>query len=75
LADPVVAPAYTSGLEATPNEVKPKYFSDNKYDNLTGESLNEAIKKEIKEKEANLTGNMLSQGTTPRRLTDLIGSL
>ena len=75
LADPVVSPAYTGGLEGTPNEVKLKYLSDNKYDNLRGESLNDAIKKEIKEKEANLTGNMLSQGTTPRRLTDLIGSL
>ena len=75
LADPVVSPAYTSGLEGTPNELKLKYLSDNKFDNLRGEDLANAIKEEIKTKEANLTGNMLSQGTTPRRLTDLIGSL
>ena len=75
LADPVVSPAYTSGLEGTPNEIKLKYLSDNKYDNLRGESLAKAIKEEIKIKKENLTGNMLSQGTTPRRLTDLIGSL
>ena len=75
LADPVVSPAYTKGLEGTPNELKLKYLSDNKYDNLRGESLANAIKEEIKAKQANLTGNMLSQGTTPRRLTDLIGSL
>ena len=75
LADPVVSPAYTSGLVGTPNELKLKYLSDNKYDNLRGDDLAEAIRKEIKSKEDNLTGNMLSQGTTPRRLTDLIGSL
>ena len=75
LADPVVSPAYTSGLEGTPNELKLKYLSDNKYDNLRGEALANAIKEEIKIKEENLTGSMLSQGTTPRRLTDLIGSL
>ena len=75
LADPVVSPAYTEGLVGTPNELKLKYLSDNKYDNLRGESLANAIKEEIKAKQANLTGNMLSQGTTPRRLTDLIGSL
>ena len=75
LADPVVSPAYTKGLEGTPNELKLKYISDNKYDNLRGDSLANAIKEEIKAKQANLTGNMLSQGTTPRRLTDLIGSL
>ena len=75
LADPVVSPAYTDGLKGTPNELKLKYLSDNKYDNLRGEHLSEAIKKEIKEKKSNLTGNMLSQGTTPRRLIDLIGSL
>lgn len=75
LADPVVSPAFTKGLVGTPNELKLKYISDNKYDNLRGESLANAIKKEIKAKESNLTGNMLSQGTTPRRLTDLIGSL
>ena len=75
LADPVVSPAYTKGLLGTPNELKLKYISDNKYANLRGEELNKAIKKEIMEKQTNLTGNMLSQGTTPRRLTDLIGSL
>ena len=75
LADPVVSPAYTDGLIGTPNELKLKYLSDNKYDNLRGEDLKEAIKKEIKSKDSNLTGNMLSQGTTPRRLIDLIGSL
>lgn len=75
LADPVVSPAYTSGLEGTPNELKLKYLSDNKYANLKGEELKTAIKEEIKKKNNNLKGNMLSQGTTPRRLTDLIGSL
>jgi F420-0:gamma-glutamyl ligase len=75
LADPVVSPAYTSGLEGVPNEIKLKYVSDNKYANLRGEELQEAIRKEIKEKESNLKGQMVTQGTTPRRLTDLIGSL
>lgn len=75
LADPVVSPAYTSGLEGTPNELKLKYISDNKFANLKGDELKEAIKGEIKIKNDNLKGNMLSQGTTPRRLTDLIGSL
>ena len=75
LADPVVSPAYTTGLEGTPNELKLKYISDNKYKDLKGEELKEAIKQEIKAKDKNLKGNMLSQGTTPRRLTDLIGSL
>lgn len=75
LADPVVSPAYTSGLEGTPNEIKLKYVSDNKFANLKGEELKNAIKEEIKNKEANLKGKMLSQGTTPRRITDLIGSL
>ena len=75
LADPVVSPAYTKGLEGTPNELKLKYLSDNKYDNLRGDDLAKAIREEIKAKQDNLTGNMLSQGTTPRRLTDLIGSL
>ena len=75
LADPVVAPAYTSGLEGTPNELKLKYVSDNKYDNLRGDQLADAIKQEIKSKSADLKGNMLSQGTTPRRYVDLIGSL
>ena len=75
LADPVVSPAYTKGLEGTPNELKLKYLSDNKFADLKGDELKEAIKDEIKTKERNLVGNMLSQGTTPRRLTDLIGSL
>lgn len=75
LADPVVSPAYTSGLEGTPNEIKLKYISDNKFANLKGDELKEAIKEEIKKKDSDLKGNMLSQGTTPRRLTDLIGSL
>lgn len=75
LADPVVSPAHTKGLEGTPNEIKLKYISDNVYDNLRGEELAEAIRKEIRAKQSNLTGNMLSQGTTPRKLTDLIGSL
>lgn len=75
LADPVVSPAYTSGLEGTPNELKLKYISDNKFADLKGEELKAAIKEEIKKKDNNLKGNMLSQGTTPRRLTDLIGSL
>lgn len=75
LADPVVSPAYTKGLEGTPNEIKLKYVSDNKYSNLKGEELKDAIKDEIRNKQSNLVGNMLSEGTTPRRLTDLIGSL
>lgn len=75
LADPVVSPAYTSGLEGTPNELKLKYLSDNKYKNLKDKELLEAIKKEVKNKESNLVGKIETQGTTPRRLTDLIGSL
>ena len=75
LADPVVSPAYTKGLEGTPNEIKLKYISDNKFSDLKGDELKEKIKEEIRNKESNLVGNMLSQGTTPRRLTDLIGSL
>lgn len=75
LADPVVSPAYTSGLEGTPNEIKLKYISDNKYADLKGEKLLNAIKKEIQNKDDNLKGQMVTQGTTPRRLTDLIGSL
>ena len=75
LADPVVSPAYTSGLEGTPNELKLKYISDNKFKDLRGEELKEAIKNEIREKNSNLVGNMASQGTTPRRITDLVGSL
>ena len=75
LADPVVAPAYTAGLEGTPNELKLKYLADNDFAGLSGEELKEAIKGRIVEKDANLVGNMASEGTTPRRLTDLIGSL
>ena len=75
LADPVVSPAYTEGLEGTPNEIKLKYVSDNKYADLKGEELKEAIKEEIRKKDKDLKGQMITQGTTPRRLTDLIGSL
>ena len=76
LADPVVSPAYTPGLEGTPNELKLKYLADNDFANLTGKELQEAIKGKIQQKDgSSLVGNMVSQGTTPRRLTDLIGSL
>ncbi len=75
LADPVVSPAYTAGLEGQPNEVKLKYLADNNFAHLSGEALKEAISDYIRHKDANLYGNMVSQGTTPRRLTDLIGSL
>lgn len=75
LADPVVSPAHTSGLDGTPNEIKLKYVSDNMFGNLRGEELNEAIKNEIKHKNNDLKGKNVSLGTTPRRLTDLIGSL
>ena len=75
LADPVVSPAYTIGLEGTPNELKLKYLADNEFAALSGEELREAIKAKIQEKDGNLVGNMASEGTTPRRLTDLIGSL
>ena len=75
LADPVVSPAYTSGLEGTPNELKLKYLADNDFAALSGEELKAAIKASIQKKDADLVGNMASEGTTPRRLTDLIGSL
>lgn len=75
LADPVVSPAYTSGLEGTPNEVKLKYLADNDFADLSGDALKEAISDYIRNKDDDLVGNMVSQGTTPRRLTDLIGSL
>ena len=75
LADPVVSPAFTSGLVGTPNELKLKYLADNDFKNLKGLELKQAIEKSIKEKNGNLVGNMASQGTTPRQLTDLIGSL
>lgn len=75
LADPVVSPAYTDGLKGTPNEIKLKYLADNEYKDLSGEELKKAISESIKAKGDNLVGNMASQGTTPRQLTDLIGSL
>ena len=75
LADPVVSPAYTPGLEGTPNELKLKYLADNDFKDLSGEELREAISARIKEKDDNLVGKMETEGTTPRRLTDLIGSL
>lgn len=75
LADPVVSPAYTPGLEGKPNEVKLKYLADNDFATLSGEALRSAIKEYIRHKDADLVGNMVSEGTTPRRLTDLIGSL
>lgn len=75
LADPVVSPAYTPGLEGTPNELKLKYLADNDFKELSGEALRDAISARIKEKDDNLVGRMETEGTTPRRLTDLIGSL
>ena len=75
LADPVVSPAFTDGLIGTPNELKLKYLADNDFANLSGDALREAISKSIKAKNGDLKGNMASQGTTPRQLTDLIGSL
>ena len=75
LADPVVSPAFTDGLIGTPNELKLKYLADNDFKDLSGEALKEAISASIRAKDSNLVGHMLSQGTTPRQLTDLIGSL
>lgn len=75
LADPVVSPAYTSGLEGTPNELKLKYLADNDFAELSGDALKEAIKEKIQQKDGDLYGQMVSEGTTPRQLTDLIGSL
>ena len=75
LADPVVSPAYTAGLEGTPNELKLKYLADNDFSHLSGDELKAAIKEKIQEKDGDLVGQMVSEGTTPRRLTDLIGSL
>ena len=75
LADPVVSPAYTAGLEGTPNELKLKYLADNDFADLSGEALKAAIKEKIQTKDTDLVGKMASEGTTPRRLTDLIGSL
>ena len=75
LADPCVSPAYTSGLEGTPNELKLKYLADEEFKDLSGDALREAIEEKIREKNSDLTNDMSSQGTTPRKLTDLIGSL
>ena len=75
LADPIVSPAYTAGLEGTPNELKLKYFADNDFADLRGDELKKAIEEKIRNKDKDLFGTMASQGTTPRRLTDLIGSL
>ena len=75
LADPVVSPAYTQGLEGTPNELKLKYLADNDFADLSGDALKDAIKERITQKDDNLVGKMASEGTTPRQLTDLIGSL
>ena len=75
LADPVVSPFFTEGLRGTPNEIKLKYLADNDFKDLSGKELKDAISNSIKQKNANLVGNMASQGTTPRQLTDLIGSL
>lgn len=75
LADPVVSPAYTAGLVGTPNELKLKYLADNDFADLNGDELKAAIKGEIEKKDGDLVGRMVSEGTTPRRLTDLIGSL
>ena len=75
LADPVVSPAFTDGLRGTPNELKLKYLADNDFAQLSGDALREAVSESIRTKDSNLKGNMASEGTTPRQLTDLIGSL
>ena len=75
LADPVVSPAFTEGLRGTPNELKMKYFADNDLSHFSGKELSDAMKEKIREKDSNLVGDMTSQGTTPRQLTDLLGSL
>jgi hypothetical protein len=75
LADPVVSPFHTAGLKGTPNELKLKYLADNAYKGLKGKELADAIKEDIKAKEKDLVGNMVSEGTTPRQITDLLGSL
>ncbi|WP_313371224.1 coenzyme F420-0:L-glutamate ligase, partial [Sedimentibacter sp.] len=75
LADPVVSPGYTDGLSGTPNELKLKYLADNQFKDLYGDELKAAITKSIENKDGNLKSSMEAQGTTPRRLTDLIGSL
>ena len=73
--EPAVSPGYTAGLEGQPNELKIKYLADNDYSDLNGKELTEAVRDSIRTKDSNLKGSMASQGTTPRRLTDLIGSL
>nr|MCR5649431.1 coenzyme F420-0:L-glutamate ligase [Oscillospiraceae bacterium] len=75
LADPVVSPGFTEGLVGTPNELKMKYFADNELKELSGQALADAMRQRIREKDSNLVGNMQSEGTTPRQLTDLLGSL
>ncbi len=75
LADPVVSPDHTAGLIGTPNELKLKYLADNDFQNLSGEELKKAISESIRAKEGSLVGKLVSEGTTPRQLTDLIGSL
>ena len=75
LADPVVSPFHTVGLKGTPNELKLKYLADNAYKGLKGKELADAIKEDIKAKEKDLVGNLVSEGTTPRQITDLLGSL
>lgn len=75
LADPVISPGYTSGLEGTPNELKLKYLADNDFKDLSGDALRDAIRNAIHEKSDHLVGQMAAQGTTPRQLTDLLGSL
>lgn len=75
LADPVVSPGFTNGLQGKPNELKLKYMADNEFASLEGEQLKQSIEKAIKEKDADLMGQMKTEGTTPRRITDLLGSL
>ena len=75
LADPVVSPGYTKGLDGTPNELKMKYFADNEFSHLSGDALADAMRQKIREKDGSLVGDMNAQGTTPRRITDLVGSL
>ena len=75
LADPVVSPGFTSGLSGQPNELKLKYLADNDFADLSGDELKAAISQKIREKDSNLKGSMASQGTTPRQITDLLGSL
>jgi hypothetical protein len=75
LADPVVSPAFTDGLAGTPNELKIKYIADNDFANLSGQALTDSIRERIRNKQGSLVGNMASEGTTPRRIHDLVGSL